>query len=252
MRRVSALLARPGFSPVPSVLPAPGHLFGDYPSLLSRTTPTPVAHAWQRLRHGGHPPSADPSGIQSAIADSGAKLTYERLTGERDRLRAARAFFARQLGPLPAFAGISVAAVGAFSNKATTNNIWLYLALAAFGAMVLVSIAYSRMPSYRELRSDRLDKTDAIQKSGADDATKTNPLKGGSPDDTTDRWYAAEVQLEEDIYLGDSARGFFWWSPRRHLESNMQTQMDKERFGGFAVQILFLMVVVFLVLAHWS
>ena len=70
------------------------------------------------------------------------KLAYEQLRDERNRLRDARQFFARQLGPLPAFAGISLAAVGAFSDE-IKDPAWLGVAVGLFALMVLTSIAYS-------------------------------------------------------------------------------------------------------------
>jgi hypothetical protein len=45
------------------------------------------------------------------------RLEYERVCGERDRLRNARGFFARPLGPAPASAGISTALVTTFGSN---------------------------------------------------------------------------------------------------------------------------------------
>jgi hypothetical protein len=67
------------------------------------------------------------------------ELAHKQVTGERDRLRDARAFFARQLGPLPAFAGISAAVVAAFSDK-IDHNWCLYVAL--LGMVVVLSACF--------------------------------------------------------------------------------------------------------------
>ena len=160
------------------------------------------------------------------------RLAYEQLRDERNRLRGARQFFARQLGPLPAFAGISLAAVGAFSNE-IKDEAWLWVAVGLFALMVLTSIAYSRMPAYRELRAERL-----------------RTMSEGSQADAPAGWYRAEHQLEASIYASGCRRSLFWRLPYRNLDSDMQEQMDKERFGVFVVQILFLLVVACLVLAR--
>jgi hypothetical protein len=164
------------------------------------------------------------------------RLTYERIAGELDRIRGARAYFARQLGPLPAFAGISVALVGAFSEKIEEEK-WLWVALVLFGLMVAASIAYSRMPPYRELRSDRLH-------------DKTKDLAEGCGTNNPADWYDAESKLERDIYSSPRNGGRFWWWPRRSPERDMQEQLNKERFGVFLVQTLFLCVIASLLLAR--
>jgi hypothetical protein len=164
--------------------------------------------------------------------DTAHRLAYERLRDESNRLRGARQFFARQLGPLPAFAGISLAVVGAFSDK-IQDEAWLAVALGLFALMVLTSIAYSRMPAYRELRTDRL-----------------RTMGEGLQADAPAAWYRAEHQLEASIYASRRRRSLFWRLPYRDLDSDMQEQMDKERFGVFVVQVLFLLVVASLLLAR--
>ena len=169
------------------------------------------------------------------------RLTHERLTAERDRIRDARQFFARQLGPLPTVAGVSIGLVAAFSER--IEHEWvLWIALLVFGLMVAASVLYGGMPAYRELRARRLEKGwgqgEGISTSRAD-------------------WYRAEAKLEADIYGTPRKRRFslapgeLWWSrPRRDLEGSLQDQLDRERFGVFVVQVLFLAVIALLVLAR--
>lgn len=82
------------------------------------------------------------------------ELAYKQTVQERDRLRGARAFFARQLGPLPAFAGISAGLVGVFSGN-VDRRLWMWIALAVLFVLILVSLLYSGMPAYRQLRSNK-------------------------------------------------------------------------------------------------
>jgi hypothetical protein len=165
------------------------------------------------------------------------RLTWKQATAERDRIRAARQFFARQLGPLPAVAGISVGVVAAFSDEIKTK--WLlWLALGFFALMVLVSILYSRMPPYRALRKNRIE--------------GPNPMAEGTKHDQTPvEWYDHEIALERSIYgsSGDEP-GFTRLWPKARPEEDLQVQMDKERFGVFLVQFLFLCVIASLLAAR--
>jgi hypothetical protein len=52
-------------------------------------------------------------------------LAYQDIVTERDRLRAARAAITRQLGPLPASAGIAISLVGALAEKGARWR-WLW------------------------------------------------------------------------------------------------------------------------------
>jgi hypothetical protein len=161
------------------------------------------------------------------------KLTYEQAAGERDRIRSARAFFARQLGPLPAFAGISVALVGALSEKFDEG--WqFWAALACLVGMLAVSFGYSRMPPYRELRADRVRKA---TKEGRDALTPA-------------AWYGYEIELERRIYGTGDERTRLWWLPLRKVEGSLAEQLDKERIGLFVAQGLFLAAIVLLLFAR--
>jgi hypothetical protein len=160
-------------------------------------------------------------------ADDALKLAYEQAVDERDRIRAARQHFARQLGPIPTFAGITVALAGALAK--VENRGLLVAALILFAAMVLVSIAYSRMPSYRQLR------------------TRRRP--GHTSAASAAHWYRTELQLERDLYGTPRTRNRLLL-PRRNLDADLQTQLDRERTGVFVTQVLFLLVIAALVLAR--
>jgi hypothetical protein len=166
------------------------------------------------------------------------KLDYDRVVKERDRLRGARAFFARQLGPLPTFAGVSVSLVAAFSDKVTRDE-WLVVALCAFGAMAVVSMLYSRMPAYRHLRAHR---------EGCEDEAGA---AASLPSYATPReWYEKELALERGICGRPHARNRMLLAPRWDPGEDLQGQLDRERAGVFVTQSLFLVMVVALVLAH--
>ena len=174
------------------------------------------------------------------------ELHYARLTAERDRLREARGFFARQLGPLPTFAGISVALVSAFSDK--IKDEWaLWIAFVLLILMVATSTAYSGMPPYRRLRAYR---------TGAAGDFGPKRLPGGNKSMTPSQWYDAEITLEEDIYgIAPAGQGLTWQHVKAKLPSfdpaaSLQEQLDRERFGVFAVQFLFVLVIVALLVAR--
>lgn len=178
------------------------------------------------------------------------KLEHKRLTSERDRIRDARAHFARQLGPLPAFAGISVALVAAFSEQ-TAHEELLWIALGVFALMVVGSIAYSRMPPYREIR-DKCERRVIIR-------ADTMPENSGA--ERQGYWYSFEIAVERAVYGETRKRERFWkslrsfrkwtgwWLPLRKPDEDLQMQLDRERFGLFLAQTLFLVVVALLLIA---
>ena len=63
-------------------------------------------------------------------------------------------------------------------------------------------------------------------------------------------WYQAECELERSVYGSGRDRARPWLWPRRNLSGDLQEQLDKERFGVFLVQGLFLLVIACLVLAR--
>jgi hypothetical protein len=161
------------------------------------------------------------------------ELVYKRVTAERDRLRGARAFFARQLGPLPTFAGVSVALVGAFSDKIKDDE-FLWWAFGLFALMVLTSVLYSGMPPYRTLRKRRIEKG------------MPEGLEGMSPEE----WYEAEIALERDIYSPTPGARRNWRWPSWDSGKTLQELHDRERSGVFITQGLFLLVIGALLLAR--
>jgi hypothetical protein len=82
------------------------------------------------------------------------KAVYDRVCKERDRLRDARGYFARGLGPAPASAGIGTALVAAIGES--NNTLALAVAVVLVGIMILVSTVYDGKPAYRHLYARRL------------------------------------------------------------------------------------------------
>jgi hypothetical protein len=182
---------------------------------------------------------------------SALKLAYEQAVQERDRIRDARAFFARQLGPLPAFAGISAAVVGAFSQK-IEHRVWLWLALGVLALLILVSCLYSWLPAYRHLRAHYEDEW---RKRLEKNFTVKDRPAGGDKLEVEDRldpedWYTAQIDLERTLY-GDPRKTNRVLLPSWKLNgANLQDQLDRERTGLFAAQLLFLVVIGFLLAAR--
>jgi hypothetical protein len=172
------------------------------------------------------------------------KLVYEQTIQERDRLRGARSFFARQLGPLPTFAGISVGLVGAFSDR-IHHGPWLWIALGLLGLLVVVSLLYSGMPAYRQLRANKetMWREDLKQRCSRE-ASRAESSGLRVEDMLSSReWYISQIQLERDLYgaLGKKNRLML---PSWNLDNtDLQDQLDRERTGVFVAQALFLVVV---------
>jgi hypothetical protein len=179
--------------------------------------------------------------------DLGAlELEHTRLVSERDRMRDARQFFARQLGPLPTVTGISLAAVAVLPDR-HPRPVLIGVALGLFALMIALSVLYAGMPAYRELRARH-------------EELRPRPSELGS----RAQWYRREIELEREI-VGDSARRrslraqlrrspipamaeALW--PRRKFDGTLQEQLDKERFGVFLIQFLFVVIVLLVVLAY--
>lgn len=179
------------------------------------------------------------------------QLVYQQAIQERDRLRGARAFFARQLGPLPAFAGISAAAVAAFSDK-IQHRLWMWIAVGGLGLLVVVSMFYSGMPSYRHLRAKKEKGWRKDLECHFQDAARSAKDAGLLVEDmlTPTDWYIAQIKLERALYGPPSKRNR-WRLPSRNLDgADLQDQLDRERTGLFVAQFLFLVVIVFLLVAH--
>jgi hypothetical protein len=161
-------------------------------------------------------------------------LAYEQAIVERDRLRAARAFFARQLGPLPAFAGVSAALVGAFSGRAL-DRFWMWIALGALGLLILVSLLYSGMPAYRHFRAHEEAKwREGLERHFGSAALRADNAGLLVEDMLAPReWYIAQIQLERTLY-GPPGKPNRLMLPSWKLDgSDLQDQLDRERTGVF-------------------
>src|SRR5438128_10999359 len=80
------------------------------------------------------------------------RLGYGGLCAGRNRLRDARSSCSRQLGPLPVVAGISTGTIAVFARHVHTS--WLlWVALGLLAVLVVVSILYSSVPAYRQIRA---------------------------------------------------------------------------------------------------
>jgi hypothetical protein len=182
---------------------------------------------------------------------SALRLAYEQAVTERDRVRDARGFFARQLGPLPAFAGISAALVGAFSNKIERPG-WLWLALVVLLLLILVSVFYSWLPAYRHLRAEHDDEWRTWLEERFRPKAPPEGSKWLKAEDMLDpeQWYIAQIELERKLY-GPLRKKNRLMPPSWKLEgADLQDQLDRERTGLFAAQLLFLVVIGFLLAAR--
>jgi hypothetical protein len=155
-------------------------------------------------------------------------LAYQDIVTERDRLRAARAAITRQLGPLPASAGIAISLVGALAEKASA--VALVVALVLFGVLVAVSIAYTFLPPYRTLRAKYEYHSHEL---GFDEHAGAK------------EWLEHMIALERRIYGTVNTRRPYFRRPRGI--GNLQDGFDAELTGLFIVQLLFVAVVVTLV-----
>ena len=161
------------------------------------------------------------------------KAAYERVCKERDRLRDARGFFARPLGPAPATAGISTALIAAFANG--VHTLWIVLAAITVALMIAAGIWYDSKPAYRHLYRKALD-----------DATVETPWYARTPGTETE-WYRTMIARELDL-LGPPEPENRLRAPWEEVDT-LQDGVDSERTGLRAVQLLWLATIVFLLLA---
>jgi hypothetical protein len=112
------------------------------------------------------------------------------------------------------------------------------VALGGFVVMAVVSMLYSRMPAYRQLRAWSVRRKE--------DATGAAQVASF---DTPRAWYQFELDLEDKLY-GTPSNKNKWRLPLRRPQDDLQYQLDRERTGVFLTQSLFIVVVVALVLAH--
>jgi hypothetical protein len=177
------------------------------------------------------------------------RRSYEELRRESVRLRDARAAVTRQLGPLPISAGISISLVAAFSEDAAAGPLWV-----AFGLLFLLiglSIAYSNMRPYRQLRAVREQSWRKQLAARHPEAAQRAKKSGLLVEDLLPErdWYAAMIELERQIY-GDLDRTDNRHAPPTHDLQDLQDGFDRERTGLFAVQLLFGLVIACLLLSR--
>jgi hypothetical protein len=172
--------------------------------------------------------------------------TYRRVCAERDRLRDARAFFARPLGPAPASAGISTALVTTLASNLDTGFVWA--AVGTLVLLVLVGIAYDGKPSYRHLYARELAGVRSTRGRAARRVQAAVSAKPPADEKLAPAaWYRLMIERERAV-LGEPAfdNRYHWpWFQVR----TMQEAVDVERTGLRAVQALWLGVIVLLVLA---
>jgi hypothetical protein len=176
------------------------------------------------------------------------KLTYERLGHERDRLRDARGFFGRGLGPAPVSAGISTALVSALGEG--KNPGLLGLALASLIALIAVSVWYDGKPSYRHLYAGNVKRLrEQIGRDHPELAEAARLESGIHVEDLLppDDWYRRMIRLERDIYGGERT-GNQWRAPWKEVR-DLQDGLDHERTGLRFVHALWVVVVASLVLS---
>lgn len=170
------------------------------------------------------------------------ELAYKDVICERDRLRDARASVTRQLGPLPASAGIAITVVGALAQD--VSEAWLIVAFSLLVLLVCVSITYSLLWPYRRLRATYEEKLaeSAKARPATDPVSPEKPHKLGFDEGAAvSEWLVHMIQLERQIYgpLDASRRSF-----RLPFGiANLQDGFDAERTGLYAVQALFVFVI---------
>ena len=177
------------------------------------------------------------------------RLAYDDIVRERDRLRSARASVTRQLGPLPASAGIAISVVGALA-RGRVDELWLIVALALLLLLVVVSVLFSVLAPYRRLRAqceDELAREAAGGQAAQPTAEAAEHKLGFNVNLPEEVWLRHMVELERRIYgpLRTTDRPF------RHpfKIKNLQDGFDAERTGLYLVQLLFVALIAALVIA---
>jgi hypothetical protein len=163
------------------------------------------------------------------------KLVLADVEKERDRLRNARASWTARLGPLPASAAVVTGIVAAAQGKVD----WWWAAAAGliFIALLAVSLSFSGLKPYRELRRDYQRQFD--------------PSWGGRwvgfrrDESALADWLLSKIKLEERIY-GSVAERRRWWPTRK--AGSLSEALDSERAAANIVQALFVLIFVVLVI----
>jgi hypothetical protein len=201
---------------------------------------------------------------------------------ENERLRDARGAVTRQLGPLPISAAAIAGLIAAFPGKSpgsTWQLVLLALAAAAFLAMLIMSMRYSALTPYREMR-DRHELSAPANGKPAQPASTTQlppgtaaPGSDGAhallPDSATGRaleavaavdasdpvagWFAARVDTELEV-RGRAAmtRTRLVRLLRVPQARTLQEAFDIEWKGLFFTQLCFAAVVILLIAARLS
>jgi hypothetical protein len=179
------------------------------------------------------------------------RASYERLCTERDRLRSARGFFSRPLGPAPASAGISTALVTALGSHLDTGFVWA--AVGALALLVVVGAAYDGKPAYRHLYARELagvrSARGAIALWRRRAAINARAAETLAADDGLQpvAWYREMMRREREI-IGPPTIFNHHYAPWFQV-TTLQEGLDLERTGLRAIQALWLGVIVCLVLA---
>ena len=142
------------------------------------------------------------------------ELTYERIAGERDRIRNARTFFTGQLGPVPVVVAGSLAVLVTVVREDDPAEVPLGLAIAVLVLTIALSWWSSQRKPYRKLRVKAME-----------------DLPDGSEATTAAEWYTAEIALENAIY------------------TKLAKELERERWAVFAVHGLFLVALALLVVS---
>lgn len=174
------------------------------------------------------------------------KAAYEDIRRENERLRDARASVTRQLGPLPLSAAVVAGLVTGFAppGKQPIQHTWMLVAAGGlFAALVLLSILYSNLKPYRQLRAKKeesLKRPDQIV-----DQLLNPPHQAASPRIEAE-WYSGMIRLEREVRGEPRSKWHrFPWGTQSLVDG-----FDKERTGLVLVQGLFAAVIVFLILAR--
>jgi hypothetical protein len=168
------------------------------------------------------------------------RLAYDDIVRERDRLRSARASVTRQLGPLPASAGIAISVVAALSRSRVDEG-WLIVALVLLLLIVVVSVLFSVLAPYRRLRAEYEDEMGREAPEAAEHKLGFNV---NLPEEV---WLRHMVELERRIYGPLRTTD----PPFRHpfKIKTLQEGFDAERTGLYLVQLLFVALIAALVIA---
>lgn len=172
------------------------------------------------------------------------QLAFDDVVRERDRLRSARASVTRQLGPLPASAGIAISVVGALASNRVDKG-WLIVALVLLALIVATGIVFSVLAPYRRLRAQH--EHDLARKAAGSQAAEPAEYQLGFDEHVSNkRWLEHMVELERRIYgpLRTSQR-----SVRGPFKiRTLQEGFDAERTGLYFVQLLFVVLIAALVI----